>query len=92
MEKPFTLLEQVKTFMLHEKLPCLDPYTQARQDSDALWNRFCADHPPALRHQVLELLDHRDTVSRLEQDAAFCLGLQLGLELGRLPEFWEAEP
>ena len=42
MEKPFTLLEQVKTFMLHEKLPCL--------------------------------------------------GLQLGLELGRLPEFWEAEP
>ena len=42
MEKPFTLLEQVKTFMLHEKLPCLD--------------------------------------------------LQLGLELGRLPEFWEAEP
>lgn len=91
MEKPFTLLERVKTLILHEKLPCLTPYTQARQDSDALWNLFCANHPPALRSQVLDLLDSRDAVTNLEQDAAFCLGLQLGLELGRLPEFWDGE-
>lgn len=91
MERPFTLLEHIKALMLREKLSCLDAYLQARQDSDALWNRFCAGHPPALRGQVLDLLDHRDIVTCLEQDAAFCLGLQLGLELGRLPEFWDLE-
>ena len=39
----------------------------------------------------LDLLDSHGAVSALAQDAAFCLGLQLGLELGRLERFWETD-
>ena len=42
---------------------------------------------PALRRQVLELLDAAGAVGCLEQEFYFRLGLQMGLELGGLDRF-----
>ena len=38
---------------------------------------------PALRHQVLEILDAQCGVSVLERELYFRLGLQMGIDLGR---------
>ncbi|MBM6925083.1 hypothetical protein [Pseudoflavonifractor phocaeensis] len=91
MDVPFFLLEQLQSRLLHEKLSCLPSYRKARQDSQALWQSFCAHQPSEAREQALDLLDSHGAVSALAQDAAFCLGLQLGLELGRLERFWETD-
>lgn len=91
MDVPFSLLEQLQSRLLHEKLSCLPSYRKARQDNQTLWQAFCAQHPPEVRDQALDLLDCQMAVSTLAQDAAFCLGLQLGLELGRLDGFWETD-
>ena len=91
MEIPFPLLEQIKSGLLAKKLSCLPSYQEARQDSQALWQSFCAHQPSEAREQALDLLDSHGAVSALAQDAAFCLGLQLGLELGRLERFWETD-
>lgn len=42
--------------------------------------------------EVLDLLDRCNLAAAWERDAAFCLGLQLGLELGGLGRFWDTEP
>ena len=42
---------------------------------------------PALRRQVLELLDAAGAIGCLEQEFFFRLGLQMGLELGALEVF-----
>lgn len=46
----------------------------------------------ALNEEVLDLLDRCNLAAAWERDAAFCLGLQLGLELGGLGRFWDTEP
>lgn len=91
MAVPFSLLEQLQSHLLHEKLSCQPSYRKARQDSQTLWQSFCAHQLPEVWDQALDLLDCHGTVSSLERDAAFCLGLQLGLELGRLGRFWETD-
>ena len=91
MEPPFALLEQVKTLLLQKKLSSLPPYEEAREDSEAAWKKFCLAHTGEARGQVLDLLDRRDGVWSIQRDAAFCLGLQLGMELGRLECFWETD-
>ena len=45
-----------------------------------------------LNEEVLDLLDRCNLAAAWERDAAFCLGLQLGLELGGLGRFWDTEP
>ena len=92
MEPPFALLEQAKTLLLQKKLSPLAHYEKAREDSEAAWKQFCLAHTEEARGQVLDLLDRRDGVWSMQRDAAFCLGLQLGMELGRLGEFWDTEP
>lgn len=91
MEEPFILLEQLKTLLLKEKLSRLAPYGKACRDSEQFWTQFQAAHPGPVLGDVLDLLDRRDKTASWRQDAAFCLGLQLGMELGRLDEFWEGE-
>ena len=91
METSFPLLEQIKSKLLAKKLSCLPSYQETRQDSQGLWRDFCAHQSSEARDQALDLLDSRGAVSSLERDAAFCLGLQLGLELGQLERFWETE-
>ncbi len=48
--------------------------------------------PGRLNEEVLDLLDRCNLAAAWERDAAFCLGLQLGLELGGLGRFWDTEP
>lgn len=91
MEPPFALLEQVKTLLLQKKLSSLSPYEEAREDSEAAWKKFCLAHTGEVQGKVLDLLDRRDVVWSIQRDAAFCLGLQLGMELGRLECFWEPD-
>ena len=91
MDILFPLLEEIQYGLLQKKMSRLEPCTRAGRDADALWSQFCAAHPKALRRQVLALLDSRDTAAHLERDAAFRLGLQLGLELGGLGRFQEGE-
>lgn len=91
MEKPFALLEQTKTLLLQEKLSSMVPYGEALEDSERCWVKFCTAHPGPVLGDVLDLLDQRDRMWSIQRDAAFCLGLQLGMELGRLGEFWDEE-
>lgn len=91
MEKPFRLLEQTKTLLLQEKLSRLAPYGKAKRDSETIWTQFQDTHPEPVVEEVLDLLDCRDRAASWRLDAAFCLGLRLGMELGRLDEFWDSE-
>ena len=91
MDMPFMLLEQVKNLLLQKKLSSMAPYGTALEDSERDWARFRAAQPAEVGSQVLDLLDRRDGMWTVRQDAAFCLGLQLGMELGRLEEFWDEE-
>ena len=68
------------------------PVCGAERDSRAQWAAFKASHPEALNEEVLDLLDRCNLAAAWERDAAFCLGLQLGLELGGLGRFWDTEP
>ena len=52
----------------------------------------CTPYQEALNEEVLDLLDRCNLAAAWERDAAFCLGLQLGLELGGLGRFWDTEP
>lgn len=91
MEKPSSLLEQTKTLLLQEKLSRLAPYGKAKRDSETIWTQFQDTHPEPVVEEVLDLLDYRDRAASWRLDAAFCLGLRLGMELGRLDEFWDSE-
>lgn len=91
MEPPFVLLEQVKTLLLQKKLSSLPLYEEAREDSQTAYRKFFTAHGAEIRSQVLDLLDLRDGAWSIQRDAAFCLGLQLGMELGRLERFGEPE-
>ena len=76
MNSFFPILNWAGLLLLKEKLSHCTPYQEAERDSRAQWAAFKASHPEALN----------------ERDAAFCLGLQLGLELGGLGRFWDTEP
>lgn len=74
-----------------EKAVLHGPLWDGLEDSERDWARFRAAQPAEVGSQVLDLLDRRDGMWTVRQDAAFCLGLQLGMELGRLEEFWDEE-
>ena len=92
MEYPFALLTQIEMLLLKEKLSRLPPYQQAKREDIARWDAFRATHPEALLEEVLDLFDCGNLLHAWERHAAFCLGLQLGLELDGLKRFWDAEP
>ena len=68
------------------------PFAQAKREDIARWDAFRASHPEALLEEVLDLFDCGNLLHAWERHAAFCLGLQLGLELDGLKRFWDAEP
>ena len=81
MNSFFPILNWAGLLLLKEKL-----------SRSAQWAAFKASHPEALNEEVLDLLDRCNLAAAWERDAAFCLGLQLGLELGGLGRFWDTEP
>ena len=84
MNSFFPILNWAGLLLLKEKLSHCTPYQEAERDSRAQWAAFKASHPEAMNEEVL--------AAAWERDAAFCLGLQLGLELGGLGRFWDTEP
>lgn len=84
MNSFFPILNWAGLLLLKEKLSHCTPYQEAERDSRAQWAAFKASHPEALNEEVLDLLDRCNLAAAWERDAAFCLGLQLGLELGGL--------
>ena len=107
MNSFFPILNWAGLLLLKEKLSHCTPYQEAERDSRAQWAAvenhptagvvdggvgFKASHPEALNEEVLDLLDRCNLAAAWERDAAFCLGLQLGLELGGLGRFWDTEP
>lgn len=84
MNSFFPILNWAGLLLLKEKLSHCTPYQEAERDSRAQWE--------ALNEEVLDLLDRCNLAAAWERDAAFCLGLQLGLELGGLGRFWDTEP
>ena len=84
MNSFFPILNWAGLLLLKEKLSHCTPYQEAERDSRAQW--------AALNEEVLDLLDRCNLAAAWERDAAFCLGLQLGLELGGLGRFWDTEP
>ena len=90
MHNSFELLIQTEDLLLEEKLSRWAPYERARRERDGRGERLCAEHPGQNR-ETLALLDACDELARQKGDAAFLLGLQLGMELGRLEHFWGEE-
>ena len=84
MNSFFPILNWAGLLLLKEKLSHCTPYQEAERDSRAQWAAFKATHS--------DLLDRCNLAAVWERDAAFCLGLQLGLELGGLRRFWDTEP
>ena len=108
MNSFFPILNWAGLLLLKEKLSHCTPYQEAERDSRAQWAAFKASPPggwveggggfggPGQQGggggRVLDLLDRCNLAAAWERDAAFCLGLQLGLELGGLGRFWDTEP
>lgn len=92
MNSFFPILNWAGLLLPKEKLSHCTPYQEAERDSRAQWAAFKASHSEALNEEVLDLLDRCNLAAVWERDAAFCLGLQLGLELGGLGRFWDTEP
>ena len=90
MNNSFDLLIQTEDRLLEEKISRWAPYEEAKRDMDGKWERLCAAHPGEKR-EALALLDACDELVRQKGDAAFLLGLQLGMELGRLEHLWGGE-
>ena len=84
MNSFFPILNWAGLLLLKEKLSHCTPYQEAERDSRAQW--------AAVENAPLDLLDRCNLAAAWERDAAFCLGLQLGLELGGLGRFWDTEP
>ena len=92
MNSFFPILNWAGLLLLKEQLSPCTPYQEAERDSRAQWAAFKASHPEALNEEVLDLLDRSNLAAARERDAAICLGLQLGLELGCLGRCWDTEP
>lgn len=90
MNNSFDLLIQTEDRLLEEKISRWAPYEEAKRDMDGKWERLCAAHPGENR-EALALLDACDELVRQKGDAAFLLGLRLGMELGRLELLWSGE-
>ena len=85
MTDAFALLIQTEDRLLEEKISRWAPYEKAKRDMDGKWERLCAAHPGENQE------DACDELVRQKGDAAFLLGLQLGMELGRLEHLWGGE-
>ena len=92
MNSFFPILNWAGLLLLKEKLSHCTPYQEAERDSRAQWAAFKST-PPAGLEQVGGGFDDRcQKAGAGGRDAPFCLGLQLGLELGGLGRFWDTEP
>lgn len=63
---------------------CFDPELRELEASqNQLYQEFFRQHRhnPALRRQVLRLLDAQSAADAAKRELFFCLGLQMGLEL-----------
>ena len=92
MNSFFPILNWAGLLLLKEKLSHCTPYQEARAGQPCTVGGVQSSHPEALNEEVLDLLDRCNLAAAWERDAAFCLGLQLGLELGGLGRFWDTEP
>ena len=90
MTDAFALLIQMEDLLLEEKISRWAPYEKAKRDMDGKWERLCAAHPGE-NQEALALLDACDVLVRQKGNAAFLLGLRLGMELGRLELLWGGE-
>ena len=92
MNSFFPILNWAGLLLLKEKLSHCTPYQEAERDSRAQWAAFKGAHPGGLFEVGGGLRDRCDQAAAGVGVAAFCLGLQLGLELGGLGRFWDTEP
>ena len=92
MNSFFPILNWAGLLLLKEKLSHCTPYQEAERDSRAQWAALKASHPAGLYEGGVGFVYRGQIGAGGERDAAFCLGLQLGLELGGLGRFWDTEP
>ena len=92
MNSFFPILNWAGLLLLKEKLSHCTPYQEAERDSRAQWAALKTAHPEAFEEGGGGLRVRCHLAAAWERDAAFCLGLQLGLELGGLGRFWDTEP
>ena len=91
MNSFFPILNWAGLLLLKESCP-LHALSGGRAGQPCTVGGVQSSHPEALNEEVLDLLDRCNLAAAWERDAAFCLGLQLGLELGGLGRFWDTEP
>ena len=92
MNSFFPILNWAGLLLLKEKLSHCTPYQEAERDSRAQWAALKTTPPPGWVPGGGGLGVPGTLAAAWERDAAFCLGLQLGLELGGLGRFWDTEP
>ena len=92
MNSFFPILNWAGLLLLKEKLSHCTPYQEAERDSRAQWAAVKNTPPRALYKGVGVFVVPSNHGAAGGRDAPFCLGLQLGLELGGLGRFWDTEP
>ena len=92
MNSFFPILNWAGLLLLKEKLSHCTPYQEAERDSRAQWAAFKASPPGGLIEVGGGFVVRGHLAAAGGRDAAVCLGLQLGLELGGLGRFWDTEP
>ena len=92
MNSFFPILNWAGLLLLKEKLSHCTPYQEAERDSRAQWAAFKAPPPGGLNGGGVGLRYRCKMAAAGAGAPAFCLGLQLGLELGGLGRFWDTEP
>lgn len=84
MNDTMNLLEQLTVDLSRECLAQDELYQQYAGERRAKWAAFLEKHPQELCSEVLELIDLDDNLDLMMFRLRFFMGLQLGLELGRL--------
>ena len=84
MNDTMDLLEDLVANLSRARLARDELYQRHTEERQARWAAFQETHPEELTNEVLELLDMDSDLDLTKYRLRFFMGLQLGLELGRL--------
>ena len=84
MDQALHFLTDAALLRMREQLAGDPEYRQVHMEEAALRAQLRRRYSSQVRQAVLDAVDAESTLSAMETERAFLLGLQLGLSLGRL--------
>lgn len=84
MNEYLELLLTAANDQCRKKLSADERYARLEAESKDLWSQFCRRYPKEVRRAALDVINLDGEISDLEAQCSFLLGLQIGVEVGRL--------